>query len=596
MLAVFPFIVVLLAAIASAPALADKRVALVIGNSAYQSITPLDNPKNDARLMADTLRSLGFSLVGGRAQLDLDKGGIDRAVRAFGAQLQGADVGLFYYAGHGVQVSGANYLVPVDANPVRQSDVDFQMLDANVILRQMADSGTKLNLVILDACRNNPFGGRGLRGGTRGLAQMQAPEGTLISFATQPGNVAQDGDDGDSPYTKALAQTIRKPGLDVFRTFNEVGLAVASATGGTQQPWVSLSPIKGDFYFVGAPEASVVPVVATPGPSEAERAWAMIKDATSVTVLDDFIRRFGDSFYATLARARLEELKKAQVATVTPPAPPPSAQTPCGGETVSVSLASRPPCPLSTTEERGLRPKDVFQECATCPEMVVVPAGSFTMGSRTVLEYPQHQVTIAAQFAVGKFELTFEEWDRCIAASGCNGYKPSDTGWGRGRRPVINVSWEDANAYVAWLAKLTGKPYRLLSDAEYEYAARAGTTTAYPWGNAIGTKNANCHGCGSQWDNKQTAPVGSFAANGFGLYDMVGNVWEWTEDCFHYTYNGAPADGSAWTSGDCSERVWRGGSWHDSPQEVRSASRNRFSAANRNGDFGFRVGRTLLTP
>ena len=304
-----------------APAHAEKRVALVVGNSAYQNVTPLDNPKNDARLMADTLRSLGFSVVGGGAQLDLDKGGIDRAVRAFGAQLQGADVALFYYAGHGVQIGGANYLVPVDANPVRQSDVDFQMLDANVILRQMADSGTKLNLVILDACRNNPFGGRGLRGGTRGLAQMQAPEGTLISFATQPGNVAQDGDDGDSPYTKALAQTIRKPGLDVFRTFNEVGLAVASATGGTQQPWVSLSPIKDDFYFVGPLEAPVAPVVATPGPSEAERAWAMTKDTTSIAVVESFIRQFGDTVYGTMARARLEELKKIQVATTPDPSP-----------------------------------------------------------------------------------------------------------------------------------------------------------------------------------------------------------------------------------------------------------------------------------
>ena len=321
-LAVFPFIVVLLTAIASAPALADKRVALVIGNSAYQNVTALDNPKNDARLMADTLRSLGFSLVGDGAQLDLDKRGIDRAVQAFGAQLQGVDVALFYYAGHGVQVSGANYLVPVDANPVRQSDVDFQMLDANVILRQMAESGTKLNLVILDACRNNPFGGRGLRGGTRGLAQMQAAEGTLISFATQPGNVAQDGADGDSPFTKALAQTIRKPGLDVFRTFNEVGVAVANATGGTQQPWLSLSPIKGDFYFVGPPEASVAPVVATPGPSEAERAWAMIKDTTSVTVLEAFAAQFSNTVYAALARAGIDELKKNQVAVVAPPLNP----------------------------------------------------------------------------------------------------------------------------------------------------------------------------------------------------------------------------------------------------------------------------------
>ena len=320
-LVVFPFIVVLLATIVSAPAFADKRVALVVGNSAYQNVTPLDNPKNDARLMADTLRSVGFSLVGGGAQLDLDKGGIDRAVRAFGAQLQGADVGLFYYAGHGVQISGVNYLVPVDANPVRQSDVDFQMLDANVILRQMADSGTKLNLVILDACRNNPFGGRGLRGGTRGLAQMQAPEGTLISFATQPGNVAQDGVDGDSPYTKALAQTIRKPGLDVFRTFNEVGLAVASATSGTQQPWVSLSPIKGDFYFTGSPGSVAAQPSASANPAADEIFWLMIKNSRVAALFDEFLKDFPASEHVAEARARLEELNKREAAQAAKPVP-----------------------------------------------------------------------------------------------------------------------------------------------------------------------------------------------------------------------------------------------------------------------------------
>ena len=162
--------------------------------------------------MAETLRSLGFTLVGGGAQLDLDKSGIDRAVQNFGDLLLGADVGLFYYAGHGIQVRGENYLVPVDANPTREADVDFQMLDSDLVLRQMADAGTKLNFVILDACRNNPFGGRGLRATGGGLAQMQAPEGTLISFATQPGNVAKDGADGNSPFTKALAQTIKRPG------------------------------------------------------------------------------------------------------------------------------------------------------------------------------------------------------------------------------------------------------------------------------------------------------------------------------------------------------------------------------------------------
>ncbi len=231
-------------------------MALVVGNASYRNVTTLDNPVNDAKLMADTLHSLGFTLIGGGAQLDLDKGGLDEAVQSFGNQIQGADVAMFYYAGHGVQVNGSNYLVPINANATREADVDFQMLNVASVLRQMEASGTRLNLVILDACRNNPFGARGLRSTSRGLAQIQAPEGTLISYATQPGDVASDGADGNSPFTKALAQTIRRPGLDIFHTFNEVGLAVKRSTGGVQQPWVSSSPIDGNFYFV-APLGSV---------------------------------------------------------------------------------------------------------------------------------------------------------------------------------------------------------------------------------------------------------------------------------------------------------------------------------------------------
>ena len=264
-----------------------------------------------------------------------------------------------------------------------------------------------------------------------------------------------------------------------------------------------------------------------------------------------------------------------------PAAPGPVAQTapqlaPTPAPAASTEAA------LSPMQEKALKPKDTFKECANCPEMVVVPAGSFTRGSPTsepghsADEGPQHTVTIARPFAVGRFAVTFDEWDACAADGGCNGYKPSDEGWGRGRRPVINVSWDDAKAYVAWLSKKTGKSYRLLSGAEYEYATRAGTQTAYPWGNAIGTNNANCHACGSQWDARQTAPVGSFAANGFGLYDMVGNVREWTEDCYHDRYLGAPTDGSAWIEGaDCARRVVRGGSWLLAPAFLRSATRFR---------------------
>ena len=254
---------------------------------------------------------------------------------------------------------------------------------------------------------------------------------------------------------------------------------------------------------------------------------------------------------------------------------------------------------LETAQERALKPSDPLKECRDCPEMIVVPAGRFRMGSTagqgSDAERPAHEVTIAKPFAVSKFALTFDEWDACATHGDCAQHI-TDVGWGRGRRPAINVSWDDAQTYVKWLSRITGKDYRLLSEAEYEYAARAGTETAYPWGDDIklaGKAMANCDGCGSQWDNKQTAPVGSFAANRFGLYDMVGNVWEWTEDCGNDNYQGAPTDGSAWTSGECSRRVVRGGSWDYDPGVLRSADRGRYVTVLRLNLLGFRVARTL---
>jgi tetratricopeptide (TPR) repeat protein len=232
---------------------AEKRVALVIGNSAYRAVPALPNPKADATLIADTLSSLGFAVVGGGAQLDLDKAGFDEALRKFGTALTGADVALFYYAGHGVETHGLNYLVPVDAHPADEGDVFAETTGLAGILAAMEKSGARVNLVLLDACRDNPFRDHGVKSATGGLAQMQAPVGTLISFATQPRSVALDGDDGHSPYTKALAMTMKQPGFGLFKTFNEVGLAVEKATNGEQLPWVSSSPISGNFYFAGKP-------------------------------------------------------------------------------------------------------------------------------------------------------------------------------------------------------------------------------------------------------------------------------------------------------------------------------------------------------
>ena len=230
-----------------------------------------------------------------------------------------------------------------------------------------------------------------------------------------------------------------------------------------------------------------------------------------------------------------------------------------------------------------------FRDFDFTPEMVIVRAGEFMMGSREGEgdddERPQHKVTIARPFAVGSFAVTFDEWD---AAYGHRGVKhsPKDNGWGRGRRPVINVSWRDAKVYVGWLSRETGKSYRLLSEAEWEYCCRAGTTTAYSFGDTIYQKQA-------QFMQRKTVEVGSFPANAWGLHGMHGTVWEWCEDSWHPTYQGAPEDGSAWKGGETSFRVLRGGSWDEDPRFLRSALRGRDQPVVRDRDAGFRVARTL---
>ena len=238
-----------------------------------------------------------------------------------------------------------------------------------------------------------------------------------------------------------------------------------------------------------------------------------------------------------------------------------------------------------------------LRDCPECPEMVVVPAGSFLMGMQEeaawFTEQPVHRVTIARPFAVGVYEVTFEEWDACVSGGGCEGYRPDDEGWGRGRRPVVNVSWKDAQAYVAWLSGRTGKGYRLLSESEWEYVTRAGTTTRFWWGHEIGQNRANCSHCGSRWDRRRTAPVGSFSPNPFGLHDVHGNVEEWVEDCMNEIDHGAPRDGSAWESRSCERRVLRGGSWYIGSRYLRSAARYGSPTGVRIDGFGFRVARTL---
>jgi formylglycine-generating enzyme required for sulfatase activity len=244
-----------------------------------------------------------------------------------------------------------------------------------------------------------------------------------------------------------------------------------------------------------------------------------------------------------------------------------------------------------------------FKDCANCPQIMVIPAGEFTMGSPPSEQHrgseAQHRVTIAYPFGVSKFEITFDEWDACVKDGGCDGYMPDDQGWGRGRRPVMNISWENAKAYVGWLGRKTGKSYRLLSESEWEYAARAGTTTAFSYGNAMSPGRAN-YSAGADGSNvsnanrQKTIPVGSFAANAFGLHDMHGNVSEWVEDCWQDEYNEkTPTDGSPWLEGDCNGRVVRGGSWEDYEGDLRSAARTGGAKNDQFYTDGLRIARDL---
>jgi len=274
----------------------------------------------------------------------------------------------------------------------------------------------------------------------------------------------------------------------------------------------------------------------------AETHWRSVEAIGTQAAFEDHLARFSECQFAGLARARIAtvELDRRALADEQRKRAETEAR-----QAEQAERKSRMGQPLSPALERALKARDIFKECEACPEMIVIPAGTFTMGSpeseagRNRDEGPQRSVTIARPLGVGRFAVTFEQWDACVADSGCTAYRPSDEGWGRGRQPVVNVSWNDARAYVAWLARKTGKIYRLLSEAEREYVTRAGTTTPFWWGNSISTSQANYDGNsayagGPRGEYRGRAlPVESFDANPWGLHQVHGNVWEWVEDCWN---------------------------------------------------------------
>lgn len=539
-----------------------RRVALVVGSAEYK-VGRLANPVNDAAAVAETLENrLKFDKVLLRPNLNLD--GFRAALREIATQSRGAEVGVVFFAGHGIELGDRNYLIPTDAALAASADIELEAIALDTVLRQL-EGATRLRLVILDACRNNPF--PAATRSVRGLGRIEPDLGTLVAYAAKDGTLAEDGKGPHSPFTAALLKRIVAPGLDVRRVFGYVREDVMAATGRKQEPYL-YGRLGGDEVYLAklAPKPVEVPVPRPP--SEAAEAWAAAKDSTSIGVLEGFRRQYGANlFYDRLAAKRIDELRRDQLAMLK-------------------ADEDRKRAEEEKKAEADLRPGRVFRDCPdVCPEMVILPAGEFIMGSN---EYdtmkPPHKVTIARPFAIGKFEVTFAEWDACAADGGCT-YRPSDQGWGRGRRPVINVSWHDAKEYVGWLSRKTGKSYRLLSEAEWEYAARGGTTTRYAFGDTISKSHA-------LYSAGKTAEVGSFSANRFGLNDMHGNVWEWVEDAWHPNYQGAPVDGSVWQGGDATYHVLRGGSWNDYPGILRSDVRGRYPPDVRIDYIGFRVAST----
>ena len=566
----------------------DRRVALVIGNSAYTTISPLQNPANDARDMTTALQNLNFDRV--IPVYDANLQAMETAIDQFYDELKRGSVGVFYYAGHGVQSNGENYLIPVDAKIDIEADLRYKALPVGLILNRLAEAGNDVSIVILDACRDNPFRSWG-RNASRGLASVDAPKGVFIAYATAPGSVASDGQGRNGTFTEALLRHIQTPGLAVELLFKEVRRDVQTATTNRQTPWESTSLV-GDFSFKPASEPIAIRSQPTPTPTPAPRSTPT------------------------------------PTPQPTPTPAPRSTPTPVPPSSVSSrTFLGIPVEPFSytTAEVSGTGTMRTFTRQAevgryveqqlTLPagavplEMVAVEGGTFLMGSpdtevnRNSVEGPQHQVTVP-DFFMGRYEVTQAQYKAVMGSNPAN-FKGDNN-------PVESVSWDHAQIFIQRLNSLTGKTYRLPTEAEWEYAARAGTTTPFSYGETIMPEVVNYNNYNGNFPyggappkgeyRQRTIAVDSLYPNPWGLYHIHGNVWEWCADEWHNSYSNKPdklkQDGSiAWTQvntnaipHNASFRRLRGGSWRDVAGGTRSAYRSI-------GEYGYFDGgfRVLLS-
>jgi formylglycine-generating enzyme required for sulfatase activity len=596
------------AVLAQAPgAASSKRFALVIGNGSYpDAMLPIASAVKDARSLADELRRNDFDVD---EKENANRETMRRAIDTFLGKIQPGSVALVYFSGFGIQSARESYLIPVDAQIWSEPEVKRDGFGLDDILGQMGQRGARVKIAIIDASRRNPYERR-FRASSAGLATIDATDGTLAMFAAAPGKVSNDGTSETSLFMQELLKEIRTPDNNAEEAFNHVRLGVSRASNREQIPWV-VSSLSEDFSF-GKQDSAAPAAISRSGPPSAGPRAAASAPPPPASMMPPSPQPPGPAVQSRPAQEVPTQVARPATApppglpsqTAPPPAPTqvarpatapppglPSQTAPAPAPTQLARPAIAPPAALPS-QTAVPRPGDSLRDCPDCPELIIIPSGSFDMGAAaTPFDRPVHRVTIAEPFAMSRNEITFDDWDKCVAAGACK-FKPDDRGWGRGDHPVINVSWLDAKEYVAWLGQKTGKPYRLPSEAEWEYAARAGTKTPFYWGGQVGARMANCRDC-QTGEPVQTSAVGSFPPNPFGLNDMAGNAAEWVEDCWNESYKGAPSNGSPWESGQCSLRVLRGGSFDTQSTYVKPPARFRYDSDVHYFGNGFRVARKL---
>jgi formylglycine-generating enzyme required for sulfatase activity len=606
----------------------EKRVALVIGNAAYVS-SPLKNPVHDARAMAQTLKGLGFEVI---ARENIGEKDMRRAILDFGDRLRDGGVGLFFYAGHGMQVAGRNFLVPIGAEIRSERDVELEAIDVARVLARMDEAKNRLNIVVLDACRDNPFG-RSFRSASRGLAQIDAPTGTLIAYATAPGKLARDGDSSNGLYTGELLRAMREPDLKLEDVFKRVRQAVRQKTKGEQVPWEA-SSVEGDFIFALKPGSQIAAIWARPEPPKMEGR--------------EEIRQELGSLALSSAVAGVEVwLGEQKVWTSRPGAAYILANVPAGTHRIAARKAGSKDWERDVDVAANQRAEVVIDIEPLGPaktlrtedgaEMVLVPAGEFWMGSSQAevdefragcrrsgveesfcktwgaSEMPQHRVTLDA-FYLDRYEVSNALFERFVWSArhrttaerdghgwvwrqkdgklqpvkvdGADWERPSGSGsWRERNHPVVQVSWNDADAYCKWAGK------RLPTEAEWEKAARGTDGRLYPWGGDLATvaQSLDASKANGNMSVGTTSAVGSYSGgvSPYGIHDMAGNVAEWAADWFDKDYYQHSPERNPRGPETGSSRVLRGGSWIK-PSSLRTAARDSVPPGDRSTVVGFR--------